>query len=266
MTWPVKILTGFLALIAVALVVGICLVSSRSVSPPPLPNPNGYDTVIRAARMLKGNTDYLTAGEEELRIGLEKNKEALNEGKKGLNQESRVRLEYSAVSSTHIDELPHLKSLAQVFAAQGRLAEMEHHPREAAQAYLDVIHLGHQVRGGTLLDSLVGVAIEAIGSTALEKLYPQLNAEECRETATVLKALEHDRETSEAVLAQEKAWVSRTFGMKGRITRLLTFRQRKAAEQRWAAKKKAQEIRTKQLLEKLDSTGNSLEKGGAQAL
>jgi hypothetical protein len=164
-----------------------------------------------------------------------------------------------------MDEISHLKLLAHVFAAQGRLAETDQHPRQAAQAYVDVIRLGHHSeRGGTLIDSMVGVAIEALGTSALEKLYSQLNAEECREIALALEAIERDRETIESIRAQERAWARRTFGFKGQIARLFTFKQLKAAEQRWAARRKAQEIRSQQLLKKLSNRTHELDKDVVQ--
>ena len=63
-----KILTGFAVVAGVVLVGVIWLVSSQSgPAPPPMPNPNGYDGLVKAARMLKGDTDYSTANGEALR-------------------------------------------------------------------------------------------------------------------------------------------------------------------------------------------------------
>ena len=73
--------------------------------------------------------------------------------------------------SNHLDELAGLNDLAQAFVAEGRLAEMENRPADAAKSYLDTIHLGNEsARGGVLIDELVGIAIEAIGTSHLQNI------------------------------------------------------------------------------------------------
>ena len=200
--------------------------------------------------------------EDAMRAALTNDAEALNEAKIALKQESRVIVDYSPASSRHIEALSRMKRLAQVFVAQGRVAKMDRQPRAGAHAYLDVIRLGHQLeRGGTIIDSMVAVAVEALGCSALEKLSLQLNAEECREIAAALEAAETRRESIQAILAQEKAWARRAYGFTGVFTRLLTFKQLKAGEQRWAAKRTSQQVRTQRLLIKLASRAYELENG-----
>jgi hypothetical protein len=260
----VKILTGF-ALLAGLLVVGAIFfaLSRPAPVPPPLPNPNGYEAFLKAAGMLEGDfSDYGTMSQEELGIAVAKNSEAMNLAREGLARESQVPLDYSATNSAHLNELAAIKRLAHVFVARGRLAEMEHHPQEAAQEYLNVIRLGHAVaRGGVIIDSLVGLAVGALGLAALEKLSPALDAKQCREAASALEAVEAGREPREAILGQERAWARRTFGFKGQILRLVTFKQLKQGEQRWAGKVTAHETRTRQLLIQLSTRAYELERG-----
>ena len=200
MTRPiVKILTGFAVLAGLVVVGAIFFALSQTVPVPPrLPNPNGYEDLVKAAGMLDGDflfLDYSTMSHEELVTVVAKNGEALSLARKGLDRESRVPLDYSATNSAHLNGLSHLKRLAHAFVAQGRLAEMEHHPREAAQEYLDAIRLGHAVsRGGVIIDSFVGLAVETLGLASLEKLSSDLDAKQCREVASALEAAEGGRE------------------------------------------------------------------------
>jgi len=108
---------------------------------------------------------------------------------------------------------------------------------------------------------MVAVAVEALGCSALEKISAQLNADECREIAAALEAAETGRESIQTILIQEKAWAHRTYGFKGVLTGLLTFKQLKAGQQRWLARTTAQQVRTERLLIKLAARAYELEKG-----
>jgi hypothetical protein len=261
-----KALKWFAVFIASLIFVGGVWFASSQSGPAAqvLPNPNGYEDLLKAARMLEADADYSTLIEEQLRAQVGKNAEALIFTKKGLARESRVKLNYSTTNAAHLNELALLKHLAQALIAQGKLAEIDHHPREAADAYLNAIRLGHQAEeGGIVIDSMVAIAIEALGTAALDKLTPQLSAEECRNSAARLAEVERGREPSEAILAQERAWARRTFGLKGLITQLLVFKQTQTGEQRWAAKRKTQGTRTQALLVKLGTRAYELKKASA---
>ncbi len=94
-----------------------------------------------------------------------------------------------------LENLSTLKRLAQALAAQGQLAELEKHPAAAAESYLTAIRLGVAgSRGGLLIDSLVGTAVEAIGSAGLEKLVPMLDAKQCCQTVAALESCDARRE------------------------------------------------------------------------
>jgi hypothetical protein len=92
-------------------------------------------------------------------------------------------------------------------------------------------------------------------------LRPDLDAKQCREIASSLEAVEAGREPTKAILGQERAWARRTFGFKGQLLRLVTFKQLKQGEQRWAGKVTAHETRTRQLLIQLATRTYELERG-----
>ncbi len=172
---------------AVVVILGLLLVSlslaRRTPEFPPLPNPNGYDDLIKASKSITGPIgDYSTLSLAELRDLVLTNAEALRLGRVGLSRTCSVPTE--AVITNFAMVLPDvgdLKRLAQLLAAEGRLAELEHRPGDAARSYAQAIELGNAVsRGGILIHRLVGIAIQAIGGTRLARLIPELDPKAAR--------------------------------------------------------------------------------------
>src|SRR5262249_53390610 len=162
-----------------------------------------------------------------------KNAEALRLARTGLGRECLVPL--SSLSTNvgmHIADLVSLKRLAQAFTAEGRLAEMENRPSDAAASCLDTIRLGHKfARGGALMDAWVGTACQATGMPPLENLSATLDAKRCREAAAALETAESKGESATAVLRQERAWSRQIYGLKTEFLHLIYFKQRQASEQ-----------------------------------
>jgi hypothetical protein len=262
-----KIRTLLLTLIVVGVLAVVALLTFTATKPaplPPLPNPNGYTDLVKAAQMLAlVPDDYRTASAEELRGFISTNAAALQLARTGLGRECRVPLDYSATSTNHLDELSLLKRLAIAFAAEGRLAEMDNRCADAAKSYLDIIHLATEsARGGVMIDQMLGTAIEAIGTSQLQKLVSQLDAPACRETAATLETLDAQRQSWDLVLQQEKEWSLRAFpGLRNRIFAPITAKMTKPVEQRTGQKFKAQQTRTRQLLIGLAARSYELEKG-----
>ena len=260
----VKLLTGFF-IVAVLLVVAalIFALSQPPPAPPPLPKPNGYDDLVQAATMLADKTsDFATMSEGELRALVAKNASALKLARTGLSRECQVPLDYSAVNPTYFTNLGGLKRLAQGLAAEGRLLELEGRPTDAADSYLTVIRLGSaSSRGGLLIDSLVGIALEAIGTARLEKLALTLDAKQCRQAAAVLESCEAGREPMPTVLARERTWSRRAYGFKWQIARLVMFKSLRQTEQRAVARVNTLQTRELVLLIQLASRAYELEKG-----
>jgi hypothetical protein len=139
---------------------------------------------------------------------------------------------------------------------------LENRPGEAAEAYLIVIRLGYSIsHGGLLIDSLVSIAVRAIGTVSLEKLAPKLDAKQCREAATALESCEQLSEPMQAVFARDRAWSRRAYGLKGQISLIVNYRIAKQMEQRSAARLATQQTRERVLLIQLASRAYELEKG-----
>ena len=170
--------------VAILAVAGLLIFDAAQPLPPiqPLPNPNGYGDFVKAGEMVSDNTgDFNEMKSEELRELVAKNSGALQAARTSLQEDCAVPLQFSPNwVSRHFSELPSYKKLAQAFIAEGQLAGMENRPGDAAKSYLDAIRLGNKsARGGVLIDQLVGTAIEAMGTSHLQKLIDQLDAKTC---------------------------------------------------------------------------------------
>jgi hypothetical protein len=260
----------FLSIPAVTIlaVVGLLVFLELQPLPPvqPLPNPNGYDDVVKAGKMVTSNVgNYYEMNEAQLRETVSANAEALSLARISLSNECRVPIQFSLsyFNKQHFSELSGLKRLAQTFAAEGRLAEMENRPGDAVKSYLDAIHLGNEsARGGVIIDQLVGTAIEAIGTSYLQKHVDQLDAKSCRETVAALETLDAQRQSWNEVMQQENVWSRRTFtSLRYRIhwsqLAKMTEKTFQKAEQRF----NKQVAQTRQLLIDLASRAYELDKG-----
>jgi hypothetical protein len=262
-----KVVAAGAVLIFVALVVALLY----QPAPPAdvLPHPNGYDDFIKAGQELTGDPySYRDGGgEKELRTFVADNAEPLRLLRTGLKRDCRVPLEYSqSYLTTHIPRLALLKRLAQTQAAEGNLAQMEHRGGDAARAYLATIQLGHEAtRGGVLIDGLVGVAIEALGSTPLQAVVSNLNAKECRETLQALEMIDSKRERFAEILKHEKQWSRRTFPWYlhavGSLQRLFKSGSLQQAQQKASQKFQSIEQRRRKLMIDLAAQAYELENG-----
>jgi hypothetical protein len=230
----------------------------------PLPNPNGYDDLVKAGELLATNVvDYSTLSEEDLQTLVSRDSNALQLALAALPKQCCVTLDYSPTSHAVLDRHSGLLRLAQAFAAEGRLAEMQGRADNAANSYLDLIHLGNESsRGGVLIDQLVGTAIEAMGTSDLQELAPKLDAKTCRETAATLETFDGQRQTWDEVMEQEHDWARRTFpGVRYELLRLAERNSTKKIDQKTEQKFDKQLVKTRQLIIDLAARAYELDKG-----
>jgi len=232
----------------------------------PLPGMNGYEDFVAAGKraVADDKPDYRTMNEQQLQSFIDNNSNGLQLAHAGLSKDCGVTVQFSeSYISDHLDDLAGFKVMAHALAAEGRLAEIKNQPADAARRYLDVIRFGQQSRrGGVLIDGMVGIAIEAVGTDHLESLVPQLDANTCRETATALEAMDAKAQTFGDIVQQEKAWSHATFkGWRSELARLET---RKSMEAAFASAKKkfdAQKQKEQQLIIDLADRAYKLDKG-----
>ncbi len=259
---------GLIALIAVvvSIAIGVFVFQPRQLPPaPPLPTPNGYDDFVKARQLLTTNTwDFYQMDADELRKLSAQNAEALRLVRTGLSRECRVPLVSNQQS--HLTILVSTKALAQALSAEGRIAELEHRNADAARAYLDAMRLGHEAaRGGPLIDGLVRIAIESIGSTGLQTVATNLNTVECREVIVALETLGKKEESFKDVMKNEKEWVRRSFSLyqrtAGSFMRLFNIGSLKQAMQKAESKFQTQGRKRRALLIGIAARAYELEKG-----
>jgi hypothetical protein len=231
----------------------------------PLPNPNGYDDFVKAGKMLASDTgNFDEMNQQQLQTLSDENSNALQVARAGLQAQCRVPIQFSETYMiNHLNDLAALKRLAQAFAAEGKLNEMENRPDNAAKSYLDIIHLGNESsRGGILIDELVGIAIESIGRDSLQKISNQLDAKSCRESVAALETLDSQKQTWKDVMQQENAWSHEVFpGIREEIFRVMNHSSLNKSEERGEQKFKTRQMETRQLIIDLAGRAYELDKG-----
>ncbi len=197
--------------VIVALLVTSIAFARRTPAYPALPHPNGYNDLVQAGKSIAGRVgDFPTLTQADLRDLLRTNAEALRLCRLGLSRTCAVPTELMITNfALVLPDMSVLKGSAQLLAAQGRLAELEGRPGDAAMSYAQAIQLGNGVsRGGLLIHRLVGVAIQSIGGTRLMRLIPELNPQEARPVLQILDQTDVNAVTWEEVLRNERLFAA----------------------------------------------------------
>jgi len=258
----IAVLLAVLGLVAYAL-----FDVNRPVPRPPLPNPNGYDDFVKAGEAVIGEPgDYPTMSREELASLVQSNSAALNLVREGLARKCRSRTDFSTANFiTHLPVVSNMKRLAQLLAAEGRLAEMEHRTNSAAGIYLELIRFGNEsCRGGLVIDRLAGIACEAIGASKLRATITNLDARHCRTTAVALEQIETRSESAADTLGAEEEWVRRNGTLVERLAfsvPILDFAHLKSAQGRFVTKAHQEKLRMTQLMVGIAARAYELEHG-----
>lgn len=266
-----RLITLFILALPFLLFLGLLLFWTAEPLPPlaPLPNPNGYDDLVKAGQMIRGDVwDYDKANREKLRGIVLTNAEALSLARSALSNQCGVTLQFSrAYLTNHLPELIGFRSLAQALATEGKLAENENRFNDAAKSYLDAIHFGNEAgRGGILVDEMLGVAIGSLGVEQLQKIAGTLDAKSCRDTIQTLETLNIHRQSWADVIQQENAWSRRSFpDLRGQTIRLyyklVYYRTRERNYQRAIDTIKSTQKKESQLLIDLAARAYELDKG-----
>jgi hypothetical protein len=208
------------------------------------------------------DTDYHSMTEPELREFITQNGQALKLLRSGLARECRVPIDFSSnYFSLHGPELSSNKSLGRILAAEGRLAELENHFGDAARSYVEAIRFGQEsARGGFLIDKLVGIALESIGLTPLEKLSQSLDAKQCRQTIQALETIEAKEEPLQEVFKKEAGLVDHA-SFTQRLAAIVAFKSVQSIQQKCQQKVNAAKKRTGLLMLDLATRAFELENG-----
>lgn len=199
---------------------------------PPIPQPNGYDTLLAIAREVSvPQGDLIDLGPEAIHQIAQTNRGALERLHEALRTDVGVplRIERGWVDR-HAEDMKKLKRLAATLGIQSRATALEGNSNRSARYLLDVILLGQALaRGGLFSDGLNAQAVETIGTASLRAQVPHLDAAFCRSAAQELEQFEARREPPERILRTEKDWSAASFGLVSRVSGLFL---RKAEAQR----------------------------------
>jgi hypothetical protein len=209
--------------------IAIVLLGTKTPPREPMPNPNGYDDFVRAAQMLRGDAlrYYLTNSQEALADFVLKNEEALKLARLGLTRECRAPNDYSPDYAKKLTrELPPFRELSYALCAEGKLAEMQGRTNDAIKSYLDCTKFGESFsKGGAMVVKLVGIASENAPRRPLKSLVQSLGAQQCREIALKLEAINTDEAPVERNLKEDRAWDRAALSWRERMEGLLEYKQ-----------------------------------------
>jgi hypothetical protein len=220
--WSYKILICFGTL--VLLVKLADWAARRGQDLPVQPKPNGYEVIVSAASSIKPlPADFGELASDQIRQIAQENHPALEQVRKSFEIDSGVTLEITKDwQDRHEQDLKELKRLAIALGVESKSQLLSGHTNDAARCHVDVIRLAQSLsKGGILLDGITSLMLEAVGTASLQSLLPQLDATVCRNTAIALEELQAKREKPETIIATEKAWSARRFGLVDRIGDLL---------------------------------------------
>jgi hypothetical protein len=255
---------AFVSTIAVVFIASQLSIRPSAAPVPAFPSPNGYLTFLEAGEQLEGDaSDYKTLPIEDLRELVEMNTNALRLVRKGLQQDSRVPLEFSkAYITNHLSGLAKVKRLGLILAAAGSLAELEGDYENAARSYVQVVQLGvNSTHGGVIINALVGWNVESIGTRHLNGLVPHLDAPTSRGVLEELERLDAKRESWESVMRAEKDWARQTFIFYERALNVVISRSTKEAERKGENRYNQQTLKARSLLLDHAARTYKLEKG-----
>lgn len=198
--------------------------------PTPMPNPNGYDDFVKAAKLVNVDTskDYRTFTREELAATIfSTNQEVLSLVRTGLGKQCLMPNDYwkDYQARVFMRTLSAWKEIAFLFRDEGRLAELNGQTNEAAQFYLDGIRFGEECsRGGVLIDKLVGASCSAILETPLRNLLPSLDTKHCADIAANLEKMDASTEPAEEILKREEEYESKISGIREKLAKLVMYK------------------------------------------
>jgi hypothetical protein len=220
-----KLPLALVVMFLLALLALIVLSAGRTPARPPLPNPNGYDDFLKAAALLSGDVaNASTLDHDGLRALVSINAESLRLLRLGLTRGCSVPTDVAIMNlGAMVSDLGKLKALALLLRAEGRLAELEDRPADAAHNYVEALHFGNEIsHGGLLINRLVGVACEAIGATPLAKLATGLSCEQARPLIAELEKIDTARVTWKEIRQNENRFARSQIYKIGNPIALLT--------------------------------------------
>ena len=192
-----------------------------------LPSPNAYDHYATIGESIGRTPNAETASEEELAQFVQNQADVLEQIRAGLQFESCVPIEYdSEFLAKDIDRYSSIRQAARFLLADARLAEAQDRTGDAADIYLEVVHLSRQMsHGGLLVHLMMTAAYEGNAWTAIEQLVPSMTSDEKADFLARLELLPYPRDSMQEVLVREQTLGDATRGFWRMLMARNTLRQ-----------------------------------------
>ncbi len=186
-------------------------------APPVLPVPNGYDDLLRAAKMLAPRTGfYDEMDKEELTAIVQQNEPAINLAREALQKECMVTVDWSADKTgleTHLENSSSLRSLGRAFAAAARHAKSSGVMDEAVQCGLDTIELAQAAApGGLAIDRMLAGGVHYTAMYSLREQVEQLSRDDCLRLQKKLQASPLQFDEISELIRRDIAFTRHTHG------------------------------------------------------
>ena len=135
------------------------------------------------------------------------------------------------------------KSMAQLLIGEGIVELQEGRTNEAARCFVDCIVFAHAAhRRGLIIDELVGIACQAMGSRRLVQVAPHLSPDALREILPALVALDQARESAAAIVQRDREWSRGAYGVWRSIWMSIVMRKSLRAIEASFGKKQARSV------------------------
>jgi len=178
-----------------------------------LPNPNGYDALVHhASRISRNYSDLKEMTSNQLAELVTTNEAVVKDIRAALNLKSVVPVQTTeGWIATQTTQLMNLKASAQAMDAEAYCWQQKGDYTKAMALCLDEVRFSHAtMRGGVLINYLVGSACETIAVRRMTNFLLQLNSLQCKEAARLLEEIDSQRESFEKVSARELEWQRKT--------------------------------------------------------
>jgi hypothetical protein len=168
-----------------------------------LPNLNGFDLLLQAAKLQQGNPVGVT-NIEVIADLVATNQPALALVRQALTNKTVLPLE----SYTHnypgmMADLRAMNDLALTLQLEARVYASRSNHAAAAESYCDMIHLSQAVARGFLIHKMAGGAMEGMGTAGLLKIANQLPPSASLSAATNLLTWDSEKEAFDLVEKRE---------------------------------------------------------------
>jgi hypothetical protein len=239
--WQLWASRASLTLVTLVIVLPVAAIYWRLATPLPIPqvtmpNPNGYDDLVQAGKMIQSVTvpysgpdifpDLKPATHAQLKAFVVTYARLYDMMSAGLAKPCQVPVAWSDPQSTwfcaNVSDCQSFRELAHALCAQARLAELEGRIDDAVGAHLETIRLGEACsRGGLSFDLCVGDCIVGIGHNGICRLRKSLSKRQCATLIPVLTDLMVREGPLEERLEREAAWNDNARGWMGRLLRAI---------------------------------------------